>query len=1206
MSKLTALLSVFVLFASSGLVPVFGAAVPSPASLQTPTATQAVAGAWDTVWRGNGGLRDLSCATAAKCHAVGDGGLYLRTSDGGATWHYEQVGEGVNLNALAFADSVHGLIVGGNGAVFRTADGGATWQASVTPTAAGLGDVSLLATGQAWAVTADSAVVFSSTDWGKTWTSHPSARPAGFHAISMLTPTTGMAVGLSGLVAGTTDGGTTWTDVATPFPGWADLYALSFADAQHGWAAGQAGNMIRTTDGGNHWQAVDSKLTADILALHFAGDFGVLGAVGGIVATAPDGVTWTPRLPAQAGARDATAVYASGSTDVWAAGLIKASPDTGARAWWIQHSTDGVAFSRSAGDLGLKPDLLDVAYVTPDIGYVVGEDRSIGKTTDGGDTWSWRVLDPGNDKYVYQEVACANTEQCWIGGWSGFVYATTDGGTTWIKQIVPNVTAPIYAITMWDSSLGWLGTNTGINNGAMFYTTNGGKNWLASAADGDNVSVAISMVSPTQGWSALRQYSYRLTTNGGRYWRRVINPNLSAGFFEAIKALDANQDGQVDNVWLVGCMGKECTDPRTGAIARTTDAGGSWKYQPLPANTPPLKAVVMFDGLTGWTGGEQGVLLYTESGGSTWERVESSLPAASAAHITDLGFVGRERGLATSYGGYIIRFTGPGATLGSFSQAGAIVVDGQAGDWYEGGALRLDSAAAATVLGPEPPPEPADISVELRSRWTADDLHFLAEITDDQVTDADSIQFAIDGLDDGRWNGSDDHLVTIRSDGSLADEMHPEQAGDFVVQTSLTATGWLAELAVPASLLGRTDLAEGATAGLNVALNDDDGDGAAHMLVLEGRRIDANPAIFATVRLVGDTLSFQQGVEGYGGASDTYLERWTDQSGNTARGEEPVLQVITNFGNVYADMLLRFEQPFLPAGAQITQAALDLAVMNRRFDEPLVITAYRMLKPWQEATATWNQAAPGQAWGAKGALQAGTDYDPIPLGTVTLLPGSTAAQVQWDVTAGVAAWASQPDANYGVLLRPSSGSRYLYTASSEHGDTAKRPRLTVKFALQPQPVTPTPTATPTPEATATPTATPSPTGTATPTPTPPVARVHGVIFDDANGNGGLDDGEAPLAGAQVGITGPGVNSSLITAADGIYAFAGLAPGSYVVTEASPAGYGPSSPVTPLNVMLGSGDDLQLDFAHRALPSPTPSPTLIPTAPQLYLPLLTRS
>ena len=989
------------------------------------------------------GSATLSCATATKCHAVGDGGLYLRTSDGGATWHYEQVGEGVNLNALAFADSVHGLIVGGNGAVLRTADGGATWQSSATPTTANLGDVSLLASGLAWAVTADTAAVFSSTDWGKTWTSHPSGRPTGFHAISMLTPTSGIAVGPSGLVAGTTDGGTTWANVATPFPGWADLYDLSFADAQHGWAAGQAGIMIRTTDGGMHWQAVDSKLTADILALHFAGDFGVLGAAGGIVATAPDGVTWTPRLPAQAGARDATAVYASSPTDVWAAGLIKANPDTGARAWWIQHSSNGVTFTRSAGDYGLEPDLFDVAYVNPDVGYVVGEGWSIGKTTDGGDSWSWGAIDFKPSAELL-EVSCVDVLRCWIGGRYGLIYATTDGGVTWTKQSAPGVGNPIYALVMWDANLGWLGTNTDSNHGPMYYTTNGGKNWLESTAIGSNVGVAISMVSPAAGWSALRQYSYRTTTNGGRYWVRVINPDLSTGFFEAIKALDANQDGQVDNVWLVGCVGQECSVPRKGAIAHTSDAGASWKFQALPPNTPPLKAVVMFDGLTGWTGGEQGVLLYTESGGSTWERVDSSLPAGAAAHITDLGFVGRERGLGVAYGGHIIRFTGPGATLGSFSQAGAIVVDGQSGDWYEGGTLRLDSATAATVLGPEPLPDPAALNADLSSRWTANDVYLLAEITDEQVTDADNVQFAIDGLDDGRWNGSDDHLVTIRPDNTLVDEIHPEQSGDFAVQTSRTATGWLAELAIPASLLGRTDLVEGVTTGLNVALTDDDG-GVAHTLVLEGRRIDTNPAIFATVRLVGDTLSYQQGSEGYGGTTDTHLEQWTDQSGNTTRGEEPVLQVIINRDSVYADTLIRFDLPFLPAGAQITQATLDLAVTGRRFDEPLVITAYRMLKPWQEGTATWNQAAPGQPWGAKGALQPGTDYAPDPLGVVTLQPGSTAAQVQWDVTAAVAASASQPDGNQGILLRPTGGSRYLYTASSENADAAKRPRLTVQL-----------------------------------------------------------------------------------------------------------------------------------------------------------------
>lgn len=156
----------------------------------------------------------------------------------------------------------------------------------------------------------------------------------------------------------------------------------------------------------------------------------------------------------------------------------------------------------------------------------------------------------------------------------------------------------------------------------------------------------------------------------------------------------------------------------------------------------------------------------------------------------------------------------------------------------------------------------------------------------------------------------------------------------------------------------------------------------------------------------------------------------------------------------------------------------------------MTIAAHRLLKPWDERTGTWSRPALGQSWGTPGARQAGVDYDPAVLDSKAFSALNLGETVQWDVTAAAQSWLNQPDANFGLLLLPSAGARELWTASGENPTSDRRPKLTVRFALQARPATatpsPTPTATetPTPTTTSTPTATPTEAPTETPSPTP--------------------------------------------------------------------------------------------------------------------------
>lgn len=173
----------------------------------------------------------------------------FRSVDGGLSW---QPVAGSNtlseLQAVRFADRLHGVALGMPGVAFVTSDGGHSWEARPTGVATLLRRVAFVDDKVALAV-GEQGTIVRSTDRGRTWTRVGlGATTSRLNEVRFSSPANGWAVGDAGTVLQTRDGGLTWTPQASGANG--TLTGAHFSDDLTGWLVGDNGTILVTATGG--------------------------------------------------------------------------------------------------------------------------------------------------------------------------------------------------------------------------------------------------------------------------------------------------------------------------------------------------------------------------------------------------------------------------------------------------------------------------------------------------------------------------------------------------------------------------------------------------------------------------------------------------------------------------------------------------------------------------------------------------------------------------------------------------------------------------------------------------------------------------------------------------------------------------------------------------------------------------------------------
>jgi photosystem II stability/assembly factor-like uncharacterized protein len=219
-----------------------------------------------------------------------------------------------------------------------------------------------------------------------------------------------------------------------------NLNAVTFIDANNGFAVGDSGVIIKTTDGGNNWITLSSGSVFPLSDVTFVNS-STGWVVGGddewslidrkqiILATTNGGMTWQLQFNDSIGPfGQLSSVHFINENNGWAVG---GGTDGELKPHFyrafLRTTNGGISWTTQTEwiDTTGKNGILNaVQFSDQKIGWAVGNHGTIMKTTNGGVNWALQIQIP---EFVLNDIHFIDTNNGWIAG-QGLILKTTDGG----------------------------------------------------------------------------------------------------------------------------------------------------------------------------------------------------------------------------------------------------------------------------------------------------------------------------------------------------------------------------------------------------------------------------------------------------------------------------------------------------------------------------------------------------------------------------------------------------------------------------------------------------------------------------------------------------------------------------------------------------------------------------------------------------------
>lgn len=338
----------------------------------------------------------------------------------------------------------------------------------------------------------------------------------------------------------------------------------------------------------------------------------------------------------------------------------------GANATLARAQASGAWTRQTAGTLAW---FHSVYFLNAERGWAVGGNGRISATSDGGRTW--RALRPPSDDTLH-DVFFIDAKTGWlvcersiykiksVEEPRAYLLKTTNGGETWtrVELTKPDVIVRLVRVVFADRERGW----TFGEGGALYATTDGGASWTKQLTPTRHLLLGASFIDNQQGWIVGGGGSVISTADGGAQWRNLTasatdgrSRTVTSVTNMARAAAPAQASTQpararlnavsfVDNKrgWAVGSG---------GAIINTVDGGRTWRNQNSNSNVD-LFDVKFINATEGWAVGAEGVILHTNDGGTVWQ----TEPSGVTHTLERLSLVPSRNIWAVGFGGTILRY----------------------------------------------------------------------------------------------------------------------------------------------------------------------------------------------------------------------------------------------------------------------------------------------------------------------------------------------------------------------------------------------------------------------------------------------------------------------------------------------------------------------------------------------------------------------
>jgi len=212
-------------------------------------------------------------------------------------------------------------------------------------------------------------------------------------------------------------------------------------------------------------------------------------------------------------------------------------------------------------------------------------------------------------------------------------------------------------------------------------------------------------------------------------------------------------------------------------------------------------------------------------------------------------------------------------------------------------------------------------------------------------------------------------------------------------------------------------------------------------------RVAGNAATAAPRNVKVQRLAiFRNGLAGYSGARDVTISNQNGGNGLTQRTGMLQPYLVGGPNGYEKAALLRFNSLNLPAGAQVTGAALTVVFHN--FSTGFALRGRYLKAAWSDGSLAlgWQLAAPNQPWTVPGAKGEGSDVVLVRSFLIETFAGSgdEVKSIGLDV-AVVQQWVADPATNQGLILVNQNADKLTRLYSSEASVIGRRPMLQITY-----------------------------------------------------------------------------------------------------------------------------------------------------------------